>query len=277
MNKLKKIFVLLIAGLLIGCVDSSEKYNILIEELTDGEFDDSVTFYKDNTFLFDVNDDLKISGNYSIHFDSCNEFTDGSKHLYMRLKFSNVKNSSYWDEDNDMEFRFYESDNRFMIRGTTKNFPIVLEKFISTSKGNNLINAFCSDRSASKNEEITKTTLPEVDKLAVELINDVEVEISSPVEVNNENRLYETEAVVEYIEMYDGNYGLSCKDSNGENITLYIKTFLTPDSFSSVSLNTDGLEGKTVKAKFKKRNWMENYANLDEPSECNMLVSIEIQ
>jgi len=89
--------------------------------------------------------------------------------------------------------------------------------------------------------------------------------------------VFETEAVVENITMYDGNYGISCNYSNGENIILYIKTFLTPDSFSSVSLNSDGLEGKAVKAKFIKRNWLENYAVPDEPLECNMLVSIEIQ
>ena len=94
---------------------------------------------------------------------------------------------------------------------------------------------------------------------------------------DKKEEVFEIEAVVENITMYDGNYGISCNYSNGENIILYIKTFLTPDSFSSVSLNSDGLEGKAVKAKFIKRNWLENYAVPDEPLECNMLVSIEIQ
>lgn len=84
---------------------------------------------------------------------------------------------------------------------------------------------------------------------------------------------YEDIVVVKQILMYDGNYGLLCKNIAGEEFKLYIKSFYTPDDFTTISIDTEGLEGKTIKANYIKRNWLEDYQT-GEKSECNILVKV---
>ena len=86
---------------------------------------------------------------------------------------------------------------------------------------------------------------------------------------------YEEVVVVKQILMYDGNYGLFCKNIAGEEFTLYIKSFYTPDDFTTISIDTEGLEGKTIKANYIKRNWLEDYGT-GEKSECNILVKVSL-
>ena len=86
---------------------------------------------------------------------------------------------------------------------------------------------------------------------------------------------YEEVVVVKQILMYDGNYSLLCKNIAGEEFKLYIKSFYTPDDFTTISIDTEGLEGKTIKANYIKRNWLEDYQT-GEKSECNILVKVSI-
>ena len=86
---------------------------------------------------------------------------------------------------------------------------------------------------------------------------------------------YEEVVVVKQILMYDGNYGLHCKNIAGEEFKLYIKSFYTPDDFTTISIDTEGLEGKTIKANYIKRNWLEDYET-GEKSECNILVKVSL-
>ncbi|MBT7896141.1 MAG: SH3 domain-containing protein [Flavobacteriales bacterium] len=84
---------------------------------------------------------------------------------------------------------------------------------------------------------------------------------------------YEEVVVVKQILMYDGNYSLLCKNIAGEEFKLYIKSFYTPDDFTTISIDTEGIEGKTIKANYIKRNWLEDYQT-GEKSECNILVKV---
>ena len=88
----------------------------------------------------------------------------------------------------------------------------------------------------------------------------------------DEEKIYENVVEVKSVIMYDGDYGINCIDSYGEEITLYIKTSETPNNFSSISLDTENIEGKTLNVKYFKKNWLQNYSK-EALDLCNILMS----
>ena len=150
-SKKTRVVVSLVFGLILVMsksptehvsVDNSVDNKILIEELTNGKFDDGVLkFNDDNTFSFIVDDGPSVTGVYKIGSFRSSENDGGyvgMRHLYWKVTFKNVTDSYYWDEDNTMSLRYdwnhSESDKKLILKGESKLYPIEIEKSVNGDK-----------------------------------------------------------------------------------------------------------------------------------------------
>lgn len=141
------VFILIFIG---GLSNSGGNTNsgVLLQELTNGSFNDGPTFKSDGTFHWYVNDGPQISGNYQIgNLNSWEneEGTVGIRHLLWIVTFSDVKGSDYWDEDNSMTLRYdwnHPSVGGVLeLNGNSIYYPI---SFTKTVDGDKLVSEYWS-------------------------------------------------------------------------------------------------------------------------------------
>jgi hypothetical protein len=135
------VFGIIFLSILGGSESNSTDNEILLNELTNGNFIDGPQFNNDFTFYWDVNEDLRISGKYKIGKFFSYENTEGYKgmrHLGWTINFSEVGGASYWDKDNTMNLSYDwnhpKAKTKLILKGESSYYPMNFEKSVDGKK-----------------------------------------------------------------------------------------------------------------------------------------------
>jgi hypothetical protein len=168
---------IVISGILISCSKGGPSNDIILEELTNGSFDDGLKFSKNGTFSWEIEDGPKISGKYEIgkltKWENDAGYT-GMRHLSWSITFTDVSGSTYWDEDNSMllsyDWNHSRAKKKLILKGKSSYYPIECIKVVS---GDKLIEKYWNEKNPetmASNKKETKEVLKEiaVEEIAVE-------------------------------------------------------------------------------------------------------------
>ena len=276
------IFLLFSIVLFFSSCSNSADNEVLIGELTNGSFDAGPKFNSDFTFTWEVNNDLKISGNYRIGKIYKNENKAGYvglRRLGWVITFSNVSNSDYWDKDNSMNLHYTwnhsKADKMFELKGSSIYYPMSFYKDVDGTK---LIQKYW-DNVKELDKPNTSKSVSNDESIAADNITIVEevnsIETDSVFEDSNDSvKIFEKVVRVDSWGAYSGEYYIDCIFEEEKKIKLYVRTDEIPSEFSPISLNTDNIEGTLFKVTYIKRKWLLDWSN-GELVYGNFLMSCE--
>jgi hypothetical protein len=169
MNNYLFFLAIVISGILISCSKGGPSNEIILEELTNGSFDDGLKFSKNGTFSWEIEDGPKISGKYEIgkltKWENDAGYT-GMRHLSWSITFTDVSGSTYWDEDNSMllsyDWNHSRAKKKLILKGKSSYYPIECIKVVS---GDKLIEKYWNEKNPetiASNKKETKEVLKKI-------------------------------------------------------------------------------------------------------------------